>query len=88
MDGKVTIDDYAFTDAGFFGGGDNWLLGDYNFDGVVTLDDYAFQDAGFFGQGAPFTPSFADGGAGVVPEPSSLGLLAVTMVGLLNRRRR
>ena len=90
LDGIVDLTDYAFTDAGFFGAGDNWLLGDYDYSGVVDLTDYAFQDAGFFGQGAPLDPSFSGGPGkgGVVPEPSSVGLLLIAALGMASRRRR
>ena len=91
LDGKVNADDYAFTDAGFAGGANYWGLGDFNYDGVVDATDYAFLDAGFAGQGAPFAPSLTGGGgkpAGVVPEPSALGMMLVGALGLLQRRRR
>ncbi len=89
VDGVVDATDYAFTDAGFSGGGMSWVLGDYNYDFTVDATDYAFIDAGFSGQGVPLGASFAGGGGGgLVPEPGSMGLLLVGALGLVNRRRR
>ncbi len=77
-DGVVSAGDYAsvqanFGNTGSVGGG---LVGDANGDGVVSAGDYASVQANF-GNTAP---------ASVVPEPTIISLLSLSIVGLLRRR--
>jgi hypothetical protein len=92
LDGFVTLADYSQWAANF-GQPGTWLTGDFDGDGSVTLADYSLW-AGAFSFTNNGTTGFpgADGPAaaspGVVPEPGSLGLLAVGMLGLLGNRRK
>jgi hypothetical protein len=77
-----------------------WQNGDFNYDGVVNGSDYTLIDNAFNSQGAQIadllagasaiaTDQIAGGGSGTpsVPEPTTLGLLAMGACGLLGRRR-
>ena len=103
LDGAVNAGDYTRVDAGFVTNLTGWLNGDFNYDGRVDGSDYTLMDNAFNQQsGGVATPalSFASGGlvaapaavvAGVgsaVPEPTTAGLIAIGLVGLLGRRRR
>lgn len=80
----------------------NWTTGDWNNDGSVDGNDVSLWLANYTGTLVPFVvPSDANPAAlaelrslGIqfesapVPEPTSLGLIAVASVGLLARRRR
>ena len=79
LDGLVSADDYAsvqanFGNTGAAGGG---LLGDANHDGLVSADDYASVQANF---------GNTSGGMSAVPEPATLGLLAVGLIAVLRRK--
>jgi autotransporter-associated beta strand protein len=97
FDGTVNGSDYAMIDNGFNAKLTGWRNGDFNYDGVVNGDDYLLIDNAFNTEGAA---SYAADSAGptemiatetsqiaTVPEPASLGLMAVAAVGLLPRRR-
>jgi hypothetical protein len=70
-----------------------WYNGDFNYDGVTDGSDYTLMDNDFNRQGAAITAEPAlstaqigDPSSSSVPEPASLGILAMTLTGLLGRR--
>jgi hypothetical protein len=71
-----------------------WHNGDFNYDGKINIDDYGIIDGNIGAQGAPIPTALLAGGAvtldgvSAVPEPGSLGLIAVIGAGMLGRRRR
>jgi autotransporter-associated beta strand protein len=71
-----------------------WYNGDFNYDGVVDGSDYTLMDNAFNTQGVSLAASVAAlptaqiGGSSAVPEPATLGLLAIGAAGMLGRRRR
>jgi len=88
LDGAVTPIDYSLTDTGFNDGLNGWVNGDFDYDGSVTPGDYSLMDTAFAFQGAPLV-SGGSAGLTAVPEPASLGLLAIAgAVRLLGRRQR
>jgi hypothetical protein len=98
MDGDLDGDDYFAIDSNLsqsevvFG----WTKGDFNYDGRINGDDYFIIDSNIAqaqGSGNVFyvrDPEFAAGASGLtaVPEPASIGLVAIGATGLLRRRRR
>ena len=93
LDGKVDGSDYSNIDNGFLNHLTGWYNGDFNYDGVVDGSDYTLIDNAFNTQGASLAGQVATAtaqiaGTSAVPEPTSLGLLAIGAAGLLGRRRR
>jgi hypothetical protein len=91
LDGTVTAGDYILIDSGFSTpGASGWVNGDFDYDGAVTAADYILIDSGFgafSGGGGQLGPS-PTGGIAAVPEPTSMGLLALGAVGLAVRSSR
>jgi hypothetical protein len=78
LDGYVDGTDLAIFKAGFGLSGAVWSGGDLNCDGFVDATDLAIFKANF-GYAAPGSP---------VPEPATLGLLALGAAALIRRRKR
>ena len=85
----------AFLDLGFDQGADAFLFAEvtYNLvgDGSTSIDTVA-GSIGIVHDGATVNPAFGAAnfsvGTSGVPEPTSAGLLALGLVGLVARRRR
>jgi hypothetical protein len=100
MDGKVNADDYALADRGLAKHLTGWTNGDFNYDGTIDGGDYLLMDRVYIQQGSPLSADFLAsreaefGGEYVsqllasVPEPTSLGMLAISAGLTMHRRRR
>lgn len=93
LNGFVDAIDQAQFDGGFNSNLQGWFNGDFNYNldsnsQNVGSEDGAQFDTGFNSQGAPLVSQGAGASLGVVPEPTSVSLLAFGAMGLLARRRR
>jgi len=79
QDEKVNLSDFTVLKAYFGEDPSGWTDGNFNTDTTVNLADFTILKANF-GLGAP--------SAGGVPEPATMGLLALGAAALLRRRRR
>jgi len=79
QDEKVNLSDFTILKANFGSDPAGWTMGNFNTDTTVNLSDFTILKA-YFGLGAP--------SAGGVPEPATMGLLALGAAALLRRRRK
>jgi hypothetical protein len=97
LSGVVDGSDYSLIDNGFTQKLTGWFNGDFNYDGVVDGSDYTLMDNAFNLQGTTLASAVAtptaqvagsSSGPASVPEPTTLGLIAMGSASLLGRRRR
>jgi len=101
LDGSVGVGDLGVVATNYGAtSGAIWGQGDFNYDGAVNVADlgalasyYGDSLAGGSATAAIAVPTSIVAPASItgtssVPEPSGLTILAITAVGLLNRRRR
>jgi hypothetical protein len=92
LNGSINPADYTNIDNGYAMGLTGWANGDFNYDNLVNAADYSLADEAYVLQASegspPGTPlASALGSVAAVPEPTSLALVAISMGGLLVRRR-
>jgi hypothetical protein len=83
-------DDYFFIDSSVLTQPGGFHNGDFDYSGVIDGDDYFIIDSNItFAQGSPPFPTGAGGGGGLaaIPEPASVGFIALACP-LLRRRRK
>jgi autotransporter-associated beta strand protein len=100
LSGAVDGSDYSLIDNGYLNHLTGWYNGDFNYDGVVDGSDYTLIDNAFNSQAAAISSEIAaptaqlagqlagSGATSAVPEPASLGVIALGAAGVLGRRRR
>jgi hypothetical protein len=100
LDGVVSGDDFTILTGDLGKSNSAWDKGDFNYNGIVAGDDFTLlaQSLGSFQNlptgGLPAADlaaidafAAANGLQADVPEPASLGLLAIGTLGVLFRRR-
>lgn len=104
LNGVVDSNDFGLFQFGFVGAPyTSWAFGDFDYNSVVDSNDFGLFQFGFVGQGAALSPELAmaivgfgaengmpvlDSIAAAVPEPATVGLASMAMLGMLGRRRR
>ncbi len=98
LNGKVDGTDYSRIDNGALNHLTGWFNGDFNYDGIINGSDYTLIDNSYNTQGALMANELASpnavataqiaglAGISAVPEPTTLGLVAMGTLCLLGRR--
>lgn len=102
FDGRLDADDYAILDRSYARSttNANWIDGDIDYDGVIDQSDYLLIDTALAHQQSgslspdllarresQFGPGYVAELVASVPEPASMSLLALMVVGMQRRRR-
>lgn len=87
LDGTVNLTDLLALLNSYGQSNRDWSQGDFNYDGTVNLTDLLGL-LNNYGETASPTSRVLATGAGVVPEPTMMGLLAMGSAGVLMRRRK
>lgn len=87
LDRQINADDYFQIDSGYARSSTGWFSGDFDYDGVISGDDYFVIDSAFTSQSNRLIASTGMAGVPAVPEPSSLGLMALGVLRIVFRRR-
>jgi uncharacterized protein (DUF2141 family) len=92
LDGKVDANDFGLFGPNYGTVTSGWTNGDFNGDGKVDANDFGLlgpnYGIGLSGPNPSGGISGLIGGGSPVPEPTSLGFLAVSGVAFIARRRR
>ena len=79
LDGVVDVADFNIWNSNKFQPTDGWCFADFNADGVTDVGDFNIWN------GNKFT---ASSDAAAVPEPGTLGLLLIGLIGFFSAKRR
>jgi hypothetical protein len=87
LDGVVNDDDVTIVGASYAPGvaGASWAIGDFDYNGFVDDDDVTLLGVFYDPGAAPITPPAA-GGVAAVPEPGTVALLLIGVIGSLLSR--
>jgi hypothetical protein len=91
LTGSIDGDDYMRIDAGYSSGGalTGYVNGDFDYSGSINADDYWLIDRNYSRQfSTTLAPGPIPGGVAAVPEPPSIGAIALAGCAMLARRQR
>jgi hypothetical protein len=86
LDGVVNDDDVTIVGASYAPSvaGASWAIGDFDFNGFVDDDDVTLLGVFYNPSATPITPPA--GGVTAVPEPGTVALVSIGLIGILTAR--